>query len=283
MLVSSYLSLKNLKQSPWALFHLGLLLTVFLICFLGPLFYSQDYHSQNLLMGAQSPSWAHWFGTDLLGRDVLARLLYGGRISIYISGAASLIAISIGVIIGSIAGYVGGNTDRLLMRFVDILYPLPFTLLIILVMALAGRHLFMLILTLGCVRWLTMARIIRNQVLALKTSTFVQCSLCMGQTSLKIWQKHILPNLISLILVYGTLLIPNIMLEEAFISFLGLGVQPPLSSWGALILDGARSMEDYPWLLIFPCLFFSLTLFSLNFLGDCLRDKLDPLSSENRR
>ena len=283
MLTSSYLSFKSLKQSPWALLHIMILGLIFCLCFIGPFFYSQDYHSQNLLMGAQGPSWEHWFGTDLLGRDVLARLLYGGRISIYISGAASLIAISIGVIIGSIAGYVGGNTDRLLMRFVDILYPLPFTLLIILVMALAGRYLCMLILTLGCVRWLTMARIIRNQVLALKTSTFVQCSICMGQTSLKIWLKHIFPNLISLILVYGTLLIPNIMLEEAFISFLGLGVQPPLSSWGALILDGARSMEDYPWLLIFPCLFFCLTLFSLNFLGDCLRDKLDPLSSENQR
>ncbi len=276
MITSSYLSLKKLKQNPWALFYIGVLIAIFLLCFIGPFFYPQDYHSQNLLIGAQKPNSLHWFGTDLLGRDLLARLLYGGRISIYIGTIASLIAIAIGVIIGSIAGYVGGNTDRLLMRIIDILYPLPFTLLIILVMALAGRNIFILVLTLGCVRWLTIARIIRNQVIALKTSTFVQCSISMGQKSLKIWLKHIFPNLISLILVYGTLLIPNIILEEAFISFLGLGVQPPLSSWGALILDGARSMEDYPWLLIFPCIFFSLTLFSLNFLGDYLRDNLDP-------
>lgn len=280
MINSSFLPLKKLKQNPLALFHVGILGFIFLICFLGPFFYFQDYHSQNLLIGAQAPNCSHWFGTDLLGRDVLARLLYGGRISISIGAIASFIAITIGLIVGSVAGYVGGNTDRLLMRIIDILYPLPFTLLIILIMALAGRHLTLLVVSLGCVRWLTMARIIRNQVLAIKTSTFVQCSICMGQKPINIWIKHIFPNLISLILVYGTLLIPNIILEEAFISFLGLGVPPPLSSWGGLILEGAHSMEDYPWLLIFPCIFFTITLFSLNFLGDCLRDNLDPLSPE---
>ena len=263
------------KKSSFIKWHLALLIGIGLICFIGPLFYSQDYHTQNLLLSAQPPSWQHPFGTDILGRDLLARWMYGGRISILIGLGAGLIAMAIGLGIGSISGFVGGNVDRFFMRFIDILYPLPFTLLIILIMALSGRHLWLLVVIMGSVKWLTMARIIRNRVMALKTSTFVECSRCMGQSSLKIWWKHIVPNLISLMLVYGTLLIPNIILEEAFISFLGLGVQPPLSSWGVLIFDGARFMEEYPWLLLFPGFFFSLTLCSLNALGDHLRDRLE--------
>ena len=255
--------------------HLFVLITIGLFCFLGPVFYPQDYHTQHLLLGAQAPSWQHIFGTDILGRDLLARWMYGGRISILIGLGAGIIAVGIGLIIGSISGFMGGNVDRCFMRLIDILYPLPFTLLIILVMALTGRHLWMLIIIMGGVKWLTMARIIRNRVMALKSSTFVECSYCMGQKPLKIWWKHIVPNLVSLMLVYGTLLIPNIILEEAFISFLGLGVQPPLSSWGVLIFDGARFMEEYPWLLLIPGCFFSLTLCSLNALGDHLRDHLE--------
>ena len=264
---------KNLKKNSWFYFHLGVLLFVGIICFLGPFFYNQDYRTQNLLLGAKAPSWEHILGTDALGRDLLARLLYGGRISIIIGFLASTIAIVIGVIYGSLAGFIGGNTDRIMMRIIDILYPLPFTLLIILVMSLGGRHLVLLVLTMGCFKWLTMARMVRSQVMNLKLSTFVQCSQGMGQSAFGIWCKHIFPNLVSILLVYGTLLLPNIILEEAFVSFLGLGVQPPMSSWGVLILEGARQMELCPWLLLFPCLFFSLTLFSLNFLGDSLRDK----------
>lgn len=259
--------------------HLFVLMAIGFFCFVGPLFYSQDYHTQNLLLGAQAPSLHHIFGTDILGRDLLARWMYGGRISILIGLGAGFIAVGIGLGIGSIAGFMGGNVDRFFMRLIDILYPLPFTLLIILVMTLTGRQLWMLVVVMGCVKWLTMARIIRNRVAALKTSTFVECSYCMGQKPLKIWWKHIVPNLISLMLVYGTLLIPNIILEEAFISFLGLGVQPPLSSWGVLIFDGARFMEEYPWLLLIPGFFFSLTLCSLNALGDHLRDRLDSVHS----
>lgn len=264
-----------LKKNPWFCFHLGVLLFVCIICFLGPFFYHQDFRTQNLLLGAQAPSWNHILGTDILGRDLFARLLYGGRISISIGILASGISILIGLIYGSFAGFMGGTTDRIMMRIIDILYPLPFTLLIILVMSLGGRHLTLLILTMGCVKWLTMARMVRAQVMNLKLSTFVQCSQGMGQSAFGIWCKHVFPNLVSILLVYGTLLLPNIILEEAFVSFLGLGVQPPMSSWGVLILEGARQMETCPWLLLFPCLFFSLTLFSLNFLGDSLRDKWD--------
>ena len=263
------------KKSSFIKWHLCVLGTVGLVCFIGPFLYSQDYHTQNLLLGAQAPSWQHVFGTDILGRDLFARWMYGGRISILIGLSAGLIAIGLGLGIGSISGFMGGNVDRCFMRLIDVLYPLPFTLLIILIMALTGRHIGMLVVIMGCVKWLTMARIIRNRVTVLKTSTFVECSCCMGQKSLKIWWKHIVPNLISLMMVYGTLLIPNIILEEAFISFLGLGVQPPLSSWGVLIFDGARFMEEYPWLLLFPGFFFSLTLCSLNALGDHLRDHLE--------
>lgn len=267
--------MKIFREHRWLYFYSFVIAGIILCCFLGPLFYKQDYHSQNLLMGAQPPSWEHWCGTDVLGRDLLARLLYGGQISLYIGGCASFIAIAIGLIVGSVAGFWGGHIDRLLMRCIDVLYPLPFTLLIILVMALSGRHLWLLILTMGCVKWFTMARMVRSQVMQIKTSTFVQCSESMGQSAFGIWRLHIFPNLISILLVYGTLLIPNIILEEAFISFLGLGVQPPLSSWGMLILDGAKEMEVSPWLLLFPCGCFSLLLFSLNFLGDELRDYLN--------
>jgi oligopeptide transport system permease protein len=263
---------KKLKPVKW---HLWVLITISLFCFIGPLFYTQDYHTQNLLLGAQPPSLNHLWGTDILGRDLLARWMYGGQISILIGISAGFIAIGLGLAIGSISGFMGGNVDRFFMRLIDILYPLPFTLIIILIMALSGRHIWVLVVVIGCVKWLTMARIIRNRVLILKTSTFVECSYSMGQKPLKIWWKHIMPHLVSLIWVYGTLLIPNIILEEAFISFLGLGVQPPLSSWGLLIFDGARFMEEYPWLLLFPAFFFSLTLYTLNALGDRLRDNLE--------
>ena len=228
-------------------------------------------------MSAQPPSLEHWFGTDILGRDLLARILYGGRVSLLLGSLASLIAIVIGIIYGGISGYVGGNVDSLLMRIVDILYPLPFTLLVILLMALLGRSALLLLFSIGCIKWLTMARMVRTQILSLKNRAFVHCARCMGQSNWGIWKKHLSPNLMSTIIVYSTLLIPNIILEESFISFLGLGIQAPLSSWGSLIFDGARQMEEYPWLLIFPCLFFTSTLFTLNFLGDALRDALDPV------
>lgn len=271
----------KLSTNRLVLFSLLWLLIVSFACFFGPYFYPHNYHSQNLLAGAQAPSWNHWLGTDTMGRDLLARLLYGGRVSLSIGLAATLVALSIGVTYGSLSGYLGGNWDRLLMRIVDIIYPLPFTLLVILLMAFVGRNVILLFLAIGCVKWLTMARIVRAQMINLKERSFIACAKSLGQSIFGLWTKHFLPNLLGTIIVYTTLTIPNIILEEAFISFLGLGIQPPLSSWGVLIFDGAMQMEEYPWLLAFPCLFFSLTLFSLNFLGDGLRDALDPTDTGN--
>jgi oligopeptide transport system permease protein len=266
----------RLRGNEAAMFSLYWLCLVAAACVVGPYLMSHDYHTQNLTMGACRPSLEHWLGTDTLGRDLLARLLYGGRISLAVGLAATGVALVIGLVYGSVSGYRGGAPDRVMMRIVDVVYPLPFTLLVILLMAFCGRNIVLLFLAIGCVKWLNIARIVRTQTLLLKERAFVSCARSLGQNAIGIWIKHLLPNLWGTVIVYTTLTIPNIILEESFLSFLGLGVQPPLSSWGALIFDGAKQMESYPWLLLFPCLIFSLTLFSLNFLGDGLRDAFDP-------
>jgi oligopeptide transport system permease protein len=212
----------------------------------------------------------------MLGRDLFVRTLYGGRVSLSVGLAATGVTVFIGVVYGSLAGYLGGLWDRWLMRFVDIVYPLPVTLLVILLMAFCGRNIVLLFVAIGCVKWLTIARIVRSQVRMIRNCAFVSCAQNLGQTPLGIWRWHLLPNLLGPVTLYAALTVPNIILEEAFLSFLGLGVQPPMSSWGSLIFEGAKYMEEYPWLLIAPCVLFSLTLFSLNFLGDGLRDAFDP-------
>lgn len=263
-------------KNKWILLSVLWFACVVVLCFVGPVFCKHDYHSQNLILSAQAPSIDHIFGTDVMGRDLFARILYGGRVSITIGLAGTLISLVIGILYGSISGYFGGLMDSFMMRVVDVLYPLPFTLLVILLMAFLGRNVFLLFFAIGCVKWLTMARIVRSQIICIKDRGFVSCALCLGQSHTGIWIKHLLPNLLGTVVVYATLTIPNVILEEAFISFLGLGIQPPLSSWGVLIFDGAKHMEEFPWLLIFPCIFFAITLFSLNILGDALRDSLDP-------
>ena len=247
----------------------------------GPVLSPYTYEEQDLLYGAQGPSLKHWMGTDVLGRDLITRLLYGGRISLGVGFMATLVSLVIGVIYGAIAGYVGGKTDSLMMRFVDILYALPFTIFVILLMVVFGRNIVLLFIAIGAVEWLTMARIVRGQVQSLKKLEFVDAAISLGSSQGRIILRHIIPNSLGPIIVYATLTIPAVMLLEAVLSFLGLGVQPPMSSWGLLIKEGAEKMEVYPWLLMFPVLFFSLTLFSLNFLGDGLRDALDPKSARD--
>lgn len=266
----------NFLKNKWTLFSVCWFLGVIVLCFIGPFVCEHDYHSQNLILSAKAPSLNHIFGTDVMGRDLFARVLYGGRVSIAIGLAGTFVSLIIGIIYGSISGYLGGLIDGIMMRIVDVLYPLPFTLLVILLMAFFGRNVFLLFFAIGCVKWLTMARIVRSQIICIKDRGFVSCAMCLGQSHAGIWIKHLLPNLLGTVVVYATLTIPNVILEEAFISFLGLGIQPPLSSWGLLIFDGAKHMEEFPWLLIFPCIFFAITLFSLNILGDSLRDSLDP-------
>lgn len=241
--------------------------------------YSND--AQDLYMGPTPPSAQHWFGTDLLGRDMLTRVLYGGRLSMAVGLVATLVSLLIGVLWGTVAGFFGGRVDAMMMRIVDILYGLPIIILVILLMVVFGRNIILLFVALGAVEWLTMARIVRGQVLTLRKQEFVEALLAMGISRRRIILAHLVPNVLGPIIVYTTLTIPQVMLTEAFLSFLGLGVQPPDSSWGVLISDGVQAMEEYPWLFLFPGIALALTLFALNFLGDGLRDALDPKASKD--
>jgi oligopeptide transport system permease protein len=231
---------------------------------------------QDLAKGASPPSFAHVFGTDELGRDLLARVLHGGRISLLVGLVGTLVSLLIGVTWGAVAGYVGGRTDDLMMRVVDVLYALPYLFLVILLLVFFSRSLVMLFVALGLVQWLTMARIVRGQVLSLKHQTFVEAARALGASDAAIIFRHIVPNTLGPVIVYTTLTVPAVILQEAFLSFLGLGVQPPNASWGTLVSDGARLLALFPWLVIFPSLAMSLTLLAFNFLGDGLRDALDP-------
>ena len=251
-------------------------LGIALLCLIGPLLSPHAPETTQLAYGAQPPSFAHWFGTDELGRDLLVRTLAGGRISIGVGFAATGVALLIGVIYGMIAGYYGGRIEAAMMRVVDMLYALPFTIIVILLTVLLGRSILLIFLAIGAVEWLTMARIVRGQTKALRRQTFVDAAIVSGAPTGHILQRHILPNLLSPVIVFTTLTIPAVILLESVISFLGLGVQPPMSSWGILINEGAVKLDIYPWMLVFPALFFSLTIFALNFIGDGLRDALDP-------
>ena len=221
----------------------------------------------------------HLFGTDSLGRDMLTRIMTGGRISLMVGFLATSVSLLIGVFYGATAGYLGGRVDAAMMRIVDILYALPFTIFVILLMVVFGRQIWLLFIAIGAVEWLTMARIVRGQVVAIKRQEFVEASTALGQKPGKIIRKHVIPNVLGVVIVYSTLTVPSVIMLESFLSFLGLGIQPPAASWGTLIKEGAESMEVYPWQLLFPAAFFSVTLLSLNFLGDGLRDALDPKNS----
>ncbi len=250
-------------------------------CVLGPLLSPFSYAEQNLDNTFAPPGSGHWLGTDQLGRDQLVRVLYGGRISLGVGLCATFVALTIGVVYGAVAGYLGGRTDAVMMRLVDIIYALPFTIFVILLMVFLGRNIVLLFVAIGAVEWLTMARIVRGQIMSLKKMEFIEAARSLGYSHSRIIFRHLLPNALGPIIVYTTLTIPAVMLLEAFLSFLGLGVQPPMSSWGTLIKDGAEKMEEYWWLLVFPGALFSLTLFSLNFLGDGLRDALDVRAAKD--
>lgn len=243
---------------------------------LAPAISPYPYELQNLEMGAVAPSAAHWLGTDDLGRDLLSRLLYGGRISLSVGLCATFVSLCIGVAYGAISGYAGGRTDNVMMRLVDILYAMPFTVFVIILTVVFGRNLLLLFIAIGAVEWLTMARIVRSQVMAIKEQTFIRAARVLGYSHVRIIRRHVLPNVIGPVIVYTTLTVPRVILLESFLSFLGLGIQPPMSSWGLLIRDGARMMESYPWMLIFPGIVLSAALFALNLIGDGLRDALDP-------
>ena len=265
---------RRLKKNRPAMFGLLVLAILVTLSILAPWLTPYSYAEQNLELGPSAPSSAHWLGSDLFGRDLLTRMLYGSRISLAVGFIATAVALLIGVTWGALAGYLGGRIDALMMRAVDVLYALPFTIFIILLMVVFGNNIILLFLAIGAVEWLTMARIVRGQVLHVKQQDFVEAAISLGLTRLQIITRHVIPNVMGPVIVYATLTVPNVILLESFLSFLGLGIQPPQSSWGLLISYGVETMEEYPWLLIYPAALLSLTLFSLNFLGDGLRDAL---------
>ncbi|MFT5692748.1 MAG: oligopeptide transport system permease protein [Oceanicoccus sp.] len=271
----------RLRQNRLALVGMGVLIFMIVIALITPWIVPYSYEEQDLALGAAPPSMEHWLGTDVLGRDMLTRVMYGGRVSLMVGFIATGVALLIGVVYGAVAGYAGGRVDAAMMRLVDILYALPFMIFIILLMVLFGRNMLLLFLAIGAVEWLTMARIVRGQVLSLRRQEFVEAAISIGLSPWTIIRRHIIPNTLGPVIVYTTLTIPSVMLLEAFLSFLGLGIQPPQSSWGLLISYGVETMEEYPWLLIYPGLILSIALFALNFLGDGLRDALDPKASKD--
>jgi oligopeptide transport system permease protein len=219
---------------------------------------------------------AFWFGTDNNGRDLFVRCLYGARVSLAVGIAATLVSLAIGVLYGATSGFLGGKVDEVMMRFVDIMYSLPFMFFVIILMVVFGRNIILLFVALGAVQWLTMARIVRGQTLSVKRKEFIEAAHAAGVSNRSIVLRHIIPNLLGPVVVYVTLTVPEVIMTESFLSFLGLGVQEPYTSWGVLISEGAGQMESAPWMLIYPALFLAVTLFCFNFIGDGLRDALDP-------
>lgn len=228
------------------------------------------------MASAPSMETKHYFGTDNLGRDLLVRTAVGGRISLMVGIAGAFVAVLFGTIYGAISGYVGGKVDMLMMRFVEVLNAFPFMFFVILLVTLFGRNIIFIFVAIGLVSWLDIARIVRGQTLSLKNKEFIEAAHVGGVSGWKIVTRHIVPNVLGVVVVYASLLVPGMIMFESFLSFLGLGVQEPMTSWGALLQEGAQTMQVSPWQLIIPSLFLTITLFCFNFLGDGLRDALDP-------
>jgi oligopeptide transport system permease protein len=271
---------RRLRRNKLAVAGGAFVVVVVLLALAGPwlvyLYNGFTYQTQDLAVRLADSSWLHPLGTDILGRDLLARLLYGSRISLMVGLVSTLVSLVIGVTYGAVAGYFGGRVDEIMMRVVDVIYSLPYIILVVILLALFERSLFLLFAALGAVSWLTMARIVRGQVLSLKNEQFIEAARSMGVSNTKIIFRHIVPNTLGPVIVYATLTVPSVILQEAFLSFLGLGVQPPTPSWGVLASEGAQAIAVHPLLLVAPAVMMAATLFSLNYLGDGLRDALDP-------
>ncbi len=287
------LALRRLWQNKFAVASLFFLVFMVALCVFGPLFSAYTERDTDLNYRAQAPTAQHWMGTDGLGRDIATRILTGGRISLAVGFVTTLVALFFGISYGAISGLAGGRVDALMMRIVDVLYAFPLMIFVIILTMLLDKNevllhlsktvnfdarILLLFIAIGAVEWLTMARIVRGQIQSLMKQDFVTCAKANGASWGHIMLRHLLPNILGPVIVYSSLTVPSVMILEATLSFLGLGVQPPYASWGSLILDGANSMETYPWLLVFPAIFFSFTLLALNFFGDGLRDALDPKS-----
>jgi oligopeptide transport system permease protein len=255
-----------------------LLCIITIACMVGPLVLPHSYEDVDWDYISSPPDLAagFYFGTDENGRDLLVRTLHGGRVSLTVGLVATFVSLIIGVTWGAIAGFVGGRTDNVMMRIVDILYSVPFIFFVIILMVVFGRHFVLIFIGVGAVSWLDMARIVRGQTVSLKRREFIEAAHASGVSTWNIIRRHIIPNTLGIVIVYITLTVPNVILFESFLSFLGMGVQEPSTSWGVLISQGAKTMELSWWALVFPAVFLSVTLFCLNFIGDGLRDALDP-------
>ena len=267
-----------LRRNRAAMVAGALILTMAVLVVIGPWLSPWDYAQTDWDNVSIGPDWGsrHFFGTDALGRDLFVRTLHGGRISLLIGVVATLVSLLIGISWGATAGYLGGRVDHVMMRIVDILYAMPFMFFVILLMVFFGRNILLIFVAIGAINWLDMARIVRGQTLSLKHKEFIEAAEAQGVASFNIIRRHIVPNLLGVVVVYVTLTIPQVILVESFLSFLGLGVQEPMTSWGALVNEGAQEMGTAPWMLVFPATFLALTLFCFNFVGDGLRDALDP-------
>lgn len=266
----------RLKKNKMAILGLTIIIIIILLAIFIPIFSSHSYDEQNLMLPNQSPSFEHWFGTDNLGRDIFIRVLYGARISLAIGIVASFINFFIGVIYGGISGFCGGKVDRIMMNIVDILYSVPTLLYVILLMVVLKPGLVNIFIALGIGYWLQMARIVRGQILALKQQEFIMAARSIGASRIRILLRHLIPNTMGAIVVTMTLAIPDAIFTEAFLSFIGLGVSAPMASWGVLASEGINNIRAYPFQLFFPAAAISITMLAFNFLGDGLRDVLDP-------
>jgi oligopeptide transport system permease protein len=267
---------RRLKKNKLAMQGLVMIFLIFALAIVGPLFSPYSYSDQNLLRGNEGPSIDHWFGTDAHGRDLYVRVLYGARISLMVAVIATLVNFIIGVLYGGISGYLGGRVDNIMMRIVDIISTIPLVLYAIILMVVVGSGLKSIIITLGTIYWVKMARIVRGQILSLKEQEYVLAAKTLGASTWRILYRHLIPNAMGVIIVTMTMQIPSAIFTESFLSFIGLGVSAPMSSWGSLASDSLGGLRSYPYQLFFPSAAICITMLAFNFLGDGLRDALDP-------
>ena len=262
-----------------AMVSLTILCLITLAVIFGPMFSNYAFDDTDWYALHSAPSFGaegHFFGTDSLGRDLFTRTLVGGRISLMVGIMGALVAVLIGTLYGATSGFIGGRTDRVMMRILEILYSIPFMFFVIVLVTFFGRNIMLIFVAIGAISWLDMARIVRGQTLSLRSKEFIEAARVSGVSQWRIITRHIVPNVLGIVAVYSTLLVPSMILTESFLSFLGLGVQEPMTSWGALLQEGSQTMEVAIWQLMFPAAFMVVTLFCFNYVGDGLRDALDP-------
>jgi oligopeptide transport system permease protein len=277
-------------RSPWtdarirfmrnraAVFSMTLLILITLACVIGPMVLPHSYEDTDWDRMGIAPTWEnmHLFGTDELGRDLLVRTLIGGRISLMVGLLATIVSVTLGVVYGAVAGFMGGKVDAIMMRIVDMLYAIPYLLIAIMMVTILGREFYLVVLTISAFAWMDMARVVRGQTLSIKSKEYVEAARAIGVPTWRIIFQHVVPNLLGIVVIYTSITVPGVILSESVLSFLGLGVQEPMTSWGVLIHDGANVMAATPWMILFPGAALSITLYCFNFIGEGMRDALDP-------